>query len=152
MFVGVFACLALLSAGCGSTSSTSVAVSHTLRGVLTLSDSSGVLLARLPNGECQGAAQNGFSEYVPGASVTVTDAHAHLLASGTLDPGKSSGGGDTCSMDFTVRDLPTTNFYVITAAGHLGVTHPLSDLEASGWFVNLGMGASEGGGLGVSAG
>jgi hypothetical protein len=153
MFVGVFACLVLLTTGCSSTPS-SESGPHTLRGVLTLSDSSGVLLTRLPNGRCEGAAQNGFSEYVPGASVTVTGAHDHLPAAGALGSGRSSGpNGDTCSMGFTIPGVPTASFYAITAAGHLGVIHTFSDLEDSGWFVNLGMGASTGGGgVGVSAG
>ena len=93
---------------------------------------------------CEGA--GGYSDISAGVGVSVTDRAGDVLGTSILEMGTiSDTAGDgfetqvTCTLPFTVEDLPDSDFFNVEVAdrGSLGFTK--AELEEADWTVQLGL-------------
>ncbi len=126
--------------GSGAPASTSEpAATHTITGSITIfGDKTGSFpsIDMLPGGGCEG--DGGYGDFVAGGNITVRDGGGAIIASGTLLTGKSVPGG--CEMSFRITGVPEAPFYSIEIGRRGGYSISLSELESTGWKLDLSIG------------
>lgn len=124
--VGVVLALSDEEGGSPAASSTAVVGTHSLTGVLAAN-------------ECGGYTQ------ISAASVEVRDENDKLIGSTTATPNVGPHSGYSCSVKFTVPDVPKAGFYQVTVGSHDGPTYSYAEMEAADWNLELSLGKPSGG-------
>jgi hypothetical protein len=124
-----------------------VPTTQTLTGTMQITDSTNSPFdgnnppsnAQLP---CDGSLDTGgYNDLAAGATVTVKNGSGNVIATGSLQEGTAGGDGSTCSMPFTVADVPQEPFYQVEVANRGNVTFSLNQMRNSEWVVSLTIGS-----------
>jgi hypothetical protein len=107
---------------------------HDLNGTITII---GSFTTSSSNG-CYGT--GGYADISAGAAVTVSDESGKILGTSQLEAGKTSGQA-SCVFAFKVTGLPDANFYRVEVSHRGQVVYSKSDLDKSGWKVDLSLGS-----------
>lgn len=113
--------------------SSAVGQSHSVNGSLILMEGGEASV-----GGCRGT--GGFSNVYPGAGIVVFNEKNEPIATGSLGNG-STLGGERCSFEFTIEDVPKAKFYTIEISGRGGPTNSYAEMEAVNWNWNLTLGS-----------
>lgn len=118
---------------------------HTISGKIVLTGSIGFTNHEIDASgtTCSGA--GGYSDIHPGADVIVQDGAGTTIALGRLGEGewdRTEGNNGTCTISFSVGDVPDTDFYTITIGNRDGLLMSRSDLEAVGWTLEFSLGSA----------
>ena len=91
---------------------------------------------------CDGTLDTGgYNDLAAGATVTVKNGSGNVIGTGSLKEGTAGGDGSTCSMPFTVTDVPQVPFYQVEVANRGNVTFSLNQMRNSKWVVSLTIGS-----------
>lgn len=123
----------------GPVATTKPAVTHTITGTLTIFGTrtgSYPSINTLADGGCEG--DGGYGDFSAGENITVRDGDGAIVASSTLQAGKIVSGG--CEMPFRITGVPDAPFYSIEIGRRGGYSISLSELEETGWKLDLSIG------------
>lgn len=131
----------LLVTGCGGGSDDASSGKRTIDGTVTVGDTGSLSSVFFADGEsCYG--RGGYSDIKPGTQVVVRDGSGMILGKGALADSsfsKSENGG-SCLLQFTVTDIPESDFYAITVGRRGDLTYSSAELAAAGNRVDLSLG------------
>lgn len=101
-----------------------------LRGTMDLYDSD---FQYRPRGiRCSGS--GGYDDLHSGTQVLVKDGAGKVLAKGNLESGKT-GANKYCRFEFTIHDVPASDFYSVAVSHRGELTYSRDELETLGWQV-----------------
>lgn len=115
---------------------------HTLTGTFELTSYD--MGFRTDQPTCEG--YSGFDDIRLGTEVAVYDGSGKVLGQGSLGagrPGSVDWGEDrsyTCTFDFTVPDLPKSDFYKVEVSSRGDLLFSYGELEEQGWSVGASLG------------
>lgn len=108
-------------------------------GEIALFDESSALMLDVGDA-CEGT--GGYSDIQAGLQVRVSDAGGQLIGTGHLDPGqiRRRSVGKACVLEFSVDDIPDSDFYTFEASHRGGLTYSRSEMDSVDWHVSLQLG------------
>jgi serine/threonine-protein kinase len=110
---------------------------HTITGTMTVWDSRAHYASKW---DCSG--EGGYDDIRYGTPVTVRDGTGRIIATGSLDGGKSvEPSGGACEFTFRVDGVPKVDFYQVEVSHRGALTYSFSDLETHGWSVTASLGS-----------
>lgn len=89
-------------------------------------------------GDCIG--WRGYDDIIVGADVVIVDGGGTTIAKGELGPGAYDEDATSCTFEFTVEDVPTSDFYSVRVGHRDGPTYTFKDLEGLNWAMDLSLG------------
>lgn len=89
-------------------------------------------------GDCIGT--RGYDDITVSADVVIVDGSGTTIAKGELGPGEYDEEATSCTFDFTVEDVPTSDFYSVRVGHRDGPTYSFRDLDDLRWTMDLSLG------------
>lgn len=89
-------------------------------------------------GDCIG--MRGYDDITVGAGVVIIDGSGTTIANGHLGEGIYDEEATSCTFDFTVEDIPASDFYSVRVGNRDGPTYSFEDLEELDWTMVLSLG------------
>lgn len=121
------------------------AATHSITGSITLSSFGetdisewSFLYPAFGPGDCIG--WRGYDDITVGADVVIVDGSGTTIAKGELGPGAYDEEATSCTFEFTVEDVPTSDFYSVRVGHRDGPTYSFKDLEDLNWAMDLSLG------------
>lgn len=127
------------------TPDTSAQDAHTIAGSLQLlagdgsfSDKNFVALGTNNGDFCSGT--GGFDDLDGYLNVVISDGSGNIIATESTSSGEYQKYPEACSFEFTIDDVPDTDFYEIKIGRRGGPTYSREELEAANWRIDLSIG------------
>ena len=132
---------------------------HTILGNVTLDQ---IEIGVSPGGHCSG--EDGYQDVEQGGDIAIKNSKGEIIGNASLTAGKyidveeslpseaekakwkewnaskDSRSAFFCRFDFTVENIPETNFYFIEIGHRKGPTYSLEDMKNKSWKMNLILG------------
>lgn len=125
--------LAIFTASCGGTARHAITGHMTLSGLDVLNGTPGLKVGA----DCYGA--GGYDDIHEGTSVSVANQDGKIIATGQLGAG-SIVAFHTCSLPFTVKDVPDAKFFKVTISHRGELVYSKDELSGKGWVVEASLG------------
>ena len=146
--LAILAVALLVAAGCSGSAGSSPAGSvgptpsptpkqGTITGNMTLIDSGNDRSGTI----CSGT--GGYSDFGPGMNVVVKNEKGEIIGTSVTEPGPvpSEFAVVTCTVSFSVEELPRAKFYEIEVGRRGALTYSYEELEGMDWHLELSLGS-----------